>query len=424
MAKSPLPLETPDRRLILKFAEKASLDPFVLFEKILSTKAYLPLQTIVENRRFKQLLVDLQDQTNKPRTLNLFSIEGLEVERLTILGGAFSDIVLPQTRTLVDFFCIKSQLRNLGTLGAPNLRCLDVTDNNVGFIDLPCIQELVWYKCAWNQFRYINELPRKLETLICPVNKIRFLDLSGAPGLKHLDCYTNNIENLDLSRVPHLQSLNCGFNRISSLNLRSSKNLIKLKISEMAGPFNFPETPDFSILPDLQYLDCCHNRFRDLNLSGLPSLRHLSASGNEVEFVDFSLTPNLNELYCDWDLNAKDLSRLPKLKKLSILEGDLEVNGLCHTPNLEELSLNHCPVKSLDISRLPNLRVLMLRDCDILEKINLSSAPHLEVVEIWGSACDEIDIRELPSLKELTVDDGGIRVLHRADQEHFISRDS
>lgn len=423
MAKSNLPLETPDRQLVRKIAEKASLDPLDLFEKILSTKTHPSLQTIIENQRFRRLFVDLQGQMEATRRLSFHRIEGLEIEFLSIIGGAFSDICLPPTTTLIGFLCNGSQLHSLGVAENPNLRLLDVTNNRTGFIDLSFNHELTWYKCAWNQLRYIDELPEKLETLICAVNKIRFADLSGAPGLKHLDCYTNDIEELDLSSVPELLSLNCGLNRIGSLDLRPAHKLRKLEVSEMYGSMAYPETPQFSLLPDLEYLNCSANNFREIDVSGNPNLRHLKATGNQVETVDFSKTPNLNELDCDWDLKKSDLSRLPNLKKLWMLECDLEVEGLSHTPRLELMSLIHCPIKSLDISILPNLRQLSLRDCEILEEIDLSSAPQLEEIEIWGSSCEEIDIRDLPNLKKLTVYDEGTRILRRADQEDLVSSD-
>ena len=67
---------------------------------------------------------------------------------------------------------------------------------------------------------------KNLESLLCPGNKLTYLDLSNNTALTSLYCNLNQLITLDLSNNIALTTLKCGSNKLKSLDLRNGKRSV------------------------------------------------------------------------------------------------------------------------------------------------------------------------------------------------------
>ncbi len=67
---------------------------------------------------------------------------------------------------------------------------------------------------------------KNLENLLCPGNKLTYLDVSNNTALTSLYCNHNQITSLDLSNNTALTTLKCGNNNLKTLDLRNGKKAV------------------------------------------------------------------------------------------------------------------------------------------------------------------------------------------------------
>lgn len=177
-------------------------------------------------------------------------------------------------------------------------------------------------------------LPASLEVLICEYRVTRQLSLRALPRLRELHCRRSRITELDLAGAPKLSVLDCAENQLTTLDLRHS--------------------------PELWRLDCSRNRLSTLDLSQAPSLRRLDCTRNQLATLDLSQS-RLSYLNC----RRNQLTRLeipPTLEDLDCRSN--QITELQAAPNnrLELLRCDDNPLPSLDLQRLPSLRIICLTE--------------------------------------------------------------
>ena len=100
-----------------------------------------------------------------------------------------------------------------------------------------------------------------LKKLVCVLNQLTSLDLSGCTALKQLCCSANKLTELNLSSCTELEVLECNLNQLPHLDLSSCT---KLKELECAN--NQLTTLDVSKCVELTSIACCYNHLRDAGM--------------------------------------------------------------------------------------------------------------------------------------------------------------
>ncbi|XP_034674478.1 disease resistance protein RPV1-like, partial [Vitis riparia] len=247
---------------------------------------------------------------------------------------------------------------------------------------------------------------------ICDLKSLKTLILSGCSKLERLPEITEVMEHLeelllDGTSIRELPRSILHLKGLVLLNLRKCKDLRSLPNSIcdlksletliVSGCSKLNRLPE-----DLGMLQCLRRLQADgtaitkppITLVHLTNLRELSFSGCKGSTSNFwisSLTFRLllRENSDDIGLQLPSLSGLRFMENLdlsdcNLMEGTID-NKLCHLELLEVLNLSRNYMVSIpaDISRLSNLKVLLVRQCEQLQKIP-KLPPRIKLLD----ACD------------------------------------
>ena len=200
-------------------------------------------------------------------------------------------------------------------------------------------------------------------------HEVTFLDLSGRfiqrrDGLQHLKS---------------LQTLILDDNEISDLSPLSS--LTRLKYLDVSGQ-NVEDILALSGLSGLEYLDISDNPVSSLAaVSGFAALKELDITDTGVT----SLSP------------LSSLERLKSLRAANAQLNDSDLSALSGMSRLEELDLTSCGIQTLEGLNVENLTSLYVRDNQLTDMSQLSTASKLVTLDISGNMLETV-----PSLKECT----------------------
>jgi len=214
----------------------------------------------------------------------------------------------------------------------PNLKQLEISDNDILSIDKKCI-------------------PDSLVNLNLNNNKISTLDFI-TPNLKVLNINRNYIESINSSQILNLNTLNIEDNHLKELDLSDSKELVILNISDNILT-NIDKLP-----PQINELELRINCVTEINY--LPALlyKFIAHKGKIKKFNLEKFPENLNIL----DLYDNKLEKCLPLHE-NLKEVDLMNN------NLNEMCIFHDNMKILDIRNNSELK-LTKELIDRFEKIN------------------------------------------------------
>ncbi|KAJ9551509.1 hypothetical protein OSB04_015554 [Centaurea solstitialis] len=307
------------------------------------------------------------------------------------------------------------------------------------------------------------------------LDKLRFLDLSCSK-LRSFDLgLTPNLEVLDLGlcfhlvelhmprKCPQLKSFKLSCSNLRYFNLAPTPNIEALKLEEHVVKFGMSlECPQLESLelhiPNLRALDLGSTPYlKTLKLEGcyrLVELRvHIERCKLKTLYLpclhlrtfDLGLTQNDESLTPDENDDLVELfipSKWPQLESLSLIKSKLRTFEL--TPNLKTLILKDCDLvefhvpdrdvklESLDIKRCsrlrtfeltPSLKTLILEDCDLVEFHVPNRDVKLESLDIKRcSKLKTLDLRRTPNLESLCLEEcsslvklhapvGGIKLL-------------
>ena len=327
-------------------------------------------------------------------------------------------------------------LEVLNLSGCSRLEQFPVIEANIGcllelYLEATSITELpssVGYPGGLHSLNMQN--CKSLNTLpgnICALKSLRTLNLSGCSKLKRFPETTEAMGNLeklllDETSIRELPHSILHLKGLMLLNLRKCKHLRSLPNSIC----------DLKSLETLIVSGCSKLNKLPEDLGKLQGLRKLQVDGTAITRPPTSLVylTNLEELSLSgckgstsnlwgrhfplrsWHkenseswigLQLPSLSGLRFIKELdlsdcSLMEGTID-NKLCHLDALEVLNLSRNPIVSLptDISGLPNLRVLLVRQCEQLQNIPKLS-PGIKSLD----ACDCISLKYLPAPSPMT----------------------
>lgn len=137
-------------------------------------------------------------------------------------------------------------------------------------------------------------------------NKIRTLDLSNNPNIKHLYLRDNQLTELNLQYTPLLEELYCRDNLLKSLDVQYVPHLKELAISR-----NPLASLDLKPLAELQKLYASGLKLQSIELKHHPQLYQLEINNNQISKLDISQNPEIGYINIeDNPISAAELNKL------------------------------------------------------------------------------------------------------------------
>ena len=292
------------------------------------------------------VLID-EDMLSGVGALDKLTSLSLNVEQLTDA----SYLAMKGCTSLTSLSLNVNNLTSLQTLsGLKSLERLSVKDNKISSLDgMKPLQGLVELQCDVNNLTSLQTLTQgswfNLTSFSANTNSISALPSALSPhlpGLSMLSLYQNKI-----SHIP--ENAFCSLPTLTSVDL--GRNLLK-DAASLAAALNKA--------PTMRRLVLSQNELREVPLLGLPLLRQLWLSGNELESLD------------GWSFSTG--AHLPCLEELYLQEnrivnlGGAGALGLC------------CPILSkLDLSfnRIATVEDLVVgvAQCDYLKTLDMQDNP-------------------------------------------------
>ena len=122
-------------------------------------------------------------------------------------------------------------------------------------------------------------------------NKMKTIDLSGAPNLLRFECWSANLESIDLSNNKELRYLILAETKLNNLDLSNNTELIELQLNDESL-----RSVDLSNNVKLKKLTVSDTSFEKLNISNLSELEILSLSNCSISQLDLSKNEKLTYL--------------------------------------------------------------------------------------------------------------------------------
>ncbi|AXG68392.1 internalin-J [Kordia sp. SMS9] len=263
-----------------------------------------------------------------------------------------------------------------------------------------------------------------LETLNCnssilgdQYNTVRVLYLDVRPliNLKKLTVRGNRIATLDLSQNVNLENLDCRGNLLNSLLLTHNSNLKYLRCGNLLGSPDVPygvyspvnnntfKTLDLSNNPILELVDCSYATMDGIIFGNNTNLQSIYAINNGLTSLDISQLPNLRILYCYTDDSTNNY--IPDSEPNQITALDTSQNT-----NLLTLYCYKNSITSLDIALNTNLQSL---NCSYnsLTSIDISQNPNLFYFNCGNNPLTNFDVSQNTGLKTLGCANIGLTTL-------------
>lgn len=229
-------------------------------------------------------------------------------------------------------------------------------------------------------------------------------DLTGLENfinLKNLIIFAISAPEVDLSNNLLLEDFNIHSQYTNQIDFSQNQNLKKASISYVQL-----DLIDLSNKPLLEEVFIYYYNGQ-VNLSQTPNLRKVELDLNFfLSEIDFTDSPLLEDVHISVaPLTEIDFSQNPNLKKLYILINPLEEIDVSNNILLEDFSLLNTHMPQLDLSQNINLKSLTLEYSSITE-IDLSNNLLLESLILRNQYLSDLNLSNNVNLKQLSVLDG------------------
>lgn len=245
--------------------------------------------------------------------------------------------------------------------------------------------------------------------------RVLHLDVSPLVNLKNLTIRGNRIATLDVSQNVNLERLDCRGNLLNSLLVTNNPNLKYLLCGNLTGSSDTP--------PGV-YSPVNSNTFKTLDLSNNPLLEYLTCSYATMDGITFGNNINLQTIYAvNCGLTSLDISQLPNLRILHCYTNDgtngyipnSEPNQLTaldtsQNTNLLTLSCYKNAITSLDTSLNTNLQSLYC-SYNQLTSIDISQNSNLFYFNCGNNPLNTFDVSQNTALKTLGCANIGLTTL-------------
>ena len=333
----------------------------------------------------------------------------------------FTALDLTGCSELIGLSCGNNNLTSLNVQDCSNLTTLQCGGNKLSSLDISMCPYIVTLTCGGNNFENLDlSNCQILDFLDCSNNKLSSLDISMCSKLSLLYCQNNMLTLLTLGNASTLRDLDCSQNQLSSLIATSCTSLTQLtcdnnniRILDISNCYNLGDLIwDNNPFEEINLGDVAsitfHNYAAGYKTTDYPYLRNalnnstklkitssrysrLDVSNNQLESLDISQSPNIQELYCTYNnLTALDVTRHRQLAKLDcevnrLTELNLETNSLLrylkcnynqltalkttNNPGLRTLEIKSNPIDLLDVSNNQEINILRCQECPNLREV-------------------------------------------------------
>jgi hypothetical protein len=347
-------------------------------------------------------LTNLNCHTNNFTALDLTGCS--ELIGLSCGNNNLTSLNVQDCSNLTTLQCDGNKLSSLDISMCPYLLTLSCKNNNLETLDLSNCHNLDSLFCQDNKLSSLDiSMCLKLSLLYCQNNMLTLLTLGNASTLRDLDCSQNQLSSLIATSCTSLTQLMCDNNNIRILDISNCYNLgdliwhnnpfEEINLGDVASItfHNYAAIYDPTKTTDYPYLSYALNNSTKLKITSSRYSR-LNVSGNQLESLDISQSPNIQKLYC----NNNNLTTLDVTKHRQLVELNCEANHMTEL-NLETNSLlqylkcNYNQLTALKTTNNPELRTLEIKSNQI-DVLDLSNNQYINTLrcqkcpnlrEIW-----------------------------------------
>ena len=347
-------------------------------------------------------LTNLNCHTNNFTALDLTGCS--ELIGLSCGNNNLTSLNVQDCSNLTTLQCDGNKLSSLDISMCPYLLTLSCGNNNLETLDLSNCHNLDRLFCQDNKLSSLDiSMCLKLSLLYCQNNMLTLLTLGNASTLRDLDCSQNQLSSLIATSCTSLTQLTCDNNNIRILDISNCYNLgdliwhnnpfEEINLGDVASItfHNYAAIYDPTKTTDYPYLSYALNNSTKLKITSSRYSR-LNVSGNQLESLDISQSPNIQKLYC----NNNNLTTLDVTKHRQLVELNCEANHMTEL-NLETNSLlqylkcNYNQLTALKTTNNPELRTLEIKSNQI-DVLDLSNNQYINTLrcqkcpnlrEIW-----------------------------------------
>lgn len=346
-------------------------------------------------------LTNLNCHTNNFTALDLTGCS--ELIGLSCGNNNLTSLNVQDCSNLTTLQCDGNKLSSLDISMCPYLLTLSCGNNNLETLDLSNCHNLDRLFCQDNKLSSLDiSMCLKLSLLYCQNNMLTLLTLGNASTLRDLDCSQNQLSSLIATSCTSLTQLTCDNNNIRILDISNCYNLgdliwhnnpfEEINLGDVASItfHNYAAIYDPTKTTDYPYLSYALNNSTKLKITNSRYLR-LNVSGNQLESLDISQSPNIQKLYC----NNNNLTTLDVTKHRQLVELNCEANHMTEL-NLETNSLlqylkcNYNQLTALKTTNNPELRTLEIKSNQI-DVLDLSNNQYINTLRC----------QECPNLREI-----------------------
>lgn len=346
-------------------------------------------------------LTNLNCHTNNFTALDLTGCS--ELIGLSCGNNNLTSLNVQDCSNLTTLQCGGNKLSSLDISMCPYLLTLSCGNNNLETLDLSNCHNLDRLFCQDNKLSSLDiSMCSKLSLLYCQNNMLTLLTLGNASTLRDLDCSQNQLSSLIATSCTSLTQLTCDNNNIRILDISNCYNLgdliwhnnpfEEINLGDVASItfHNYAAIYDPTKTTDYPYLSYALNNSTKLKITSSRYSR-LNVSGNQLESLDISQSPNIQKLYC----NNNNLTTLDVTKHRQLVELNCEANHMTEL-NLETNSLlqylkcNYNQLTALKTTNNPELRTLEIKSNQI-DVLDLSNNQYINTLRC----------QECPNLREI-----------------------
>ena len=346
-------------------------------------------------------LTNLNCHTNNFTALDLTGCS--ELIGLSCGNNNLTSLNVQDCSNLTTLQCDGNKLSSLDISMCPYLLTLSCGNNNLETLDLSNCHNLDHLFCQDNKLSSLDiSMCLKLSLLYCQNNMLTLLTLGNASTLRDLDCSQNQLSSLIATSCTSLTQLTCDNNNIRILDISNCYNLgdliwhnnpfEEINLGDVASItfHNYAAIYDPTKTTDYPYLSYALNNSTKLKITSSRYSR-LNVSGNQLESLDISQSPNIQKLYC----NNNNLTTLDVTKHRQLVELNCEANHMTEL-NLETNSLlqylkcNYNQLTALKTTNNPELRTLEIKSNQI-DVLDLSNNQYINTLRC----------QECPNLREI-----------------------
>lgn len=346
-------------------------------------------------------LTNLNCHTNNFTALDLTGCS--ELIGLSCGNNNLTSLNVQDCSNLTTLQCDGNKLSSLDISMCPYLLTLSCGNNNLETLDLSNCHNLDRLFCQDNKLSSLDiSMCLKLSLLYCQNNMLTLLTLGNASTLRDLDCSQNQLSSLIATSCTSLTQLTCDNNNIRILDISNCYNLgdliwhnnpfEEINLGDVASItfHNYAAIYDPTKTTDYPYLSYALNNSTKLKITS-SRYSKLNVSGNQLESLDISQSPNIQKLYC----NNNNLTTLDVTKHRQLVELNCEANHMTEL-NLETNSLlqylkcNYNQLTALKTTNNPELRTLEIKSNQI-DVLDLSNNQYINTLRC----------QECPNLREI-----------------------